>query len=196
MIPEKKVYFTIIISLLCLPLPWFKNCALKKLNYLSSFSSFKSSFLNPENSNKNQMKTAGANDTVKVHYTCITNDGEKFSSRDTHHPITLTIGKGKMLKPLEDALIGMKINEKRSVYIQHEQAYGSWKKELVRIIDRSVIPDEIELKEGLELYLTLQSDSEKVVKILEVKDTVIIVDENHCLAGKDLEFEMELIEIL
>ena len=142
------------------------------------------------------MKTAGINDTVKVHYTCITDKGEKFSSRETNHPIIFTIGKGKLLKPLEDALIGMKVNEKKTVNIQQEQAYGTWKKELVRIIDKSVIPDEIELKEGLELYFTLHNGREKVVKILEVKDEVIIVDENHYLAGKNLKFEMELIEIL
>ena len=142
------------------------------------------------------MKTVGVNDTVKVHYTCITNDGEKFSSRDTHNPITFTIGKGKMLKPLEDALIGMRINEKKIINIQYGQAYGSWKKELVRIVDKSVIPDEIELKEGLELYFSLHNGKEMKVKILEVKDKVFIIDENHYLAGKDLIFEMELIEIL
>ncbi|MBN2213167.1 MAG: FKBP-type peptidyl-prolyl cis-trans isomerase [Bacteroidales bacterium] len=142
------------------------------------------------------MKTACVNDTVKIHYTCITNEGEKFSSRDTHHPISFTIGKGKMLKPLEDAMIGMKMNEKKTVKLPYEQAYGPWRKELVRIIDKSVIPDEIELSVGLELYFTLHDGREKAVKILEVKDKVIIVDENHYLAGKDLVFEMELIEIL
>jgi len=142
------------------------------------------------------MKTAGVNDTVIVHYTCITSNGDKFSSRDTHNPITLTIGRGKMLKPLEDALIGMKINEKKRINLQYEQAYGSWKKELVRIVDKSIIPEEIEVKEGLELYYSLHNGREMKVKILEVKDKVIIIDENHYLAGKDLEFELELIEIL
>jgi FKBP-type peptidyl-prolyl cis-trans isomerase 2 len=142
------------------------------------------------------MKTAGLNDTVKVHYTCITSDGVKFSSRELNHPITFTIGRGKMLKPLEEALIGMKINEKKTIDIQHGQAYGSWKKELVRVVDKSVIPDEIELKKGLELYFSLHNGKEMKVKILEVKNKVIIVDENHYLAGKDLKFEMELIEIL
>ncbi len=142
------------------------------------------------------MKTAGVYDTVRVHYTCITHDGKKFSSKDSYDPITFIIGKGKLLKPLEDALVGMKTNEKKSVNIRHEQAYGPWKQELVRIVDKSIIPEEIELKEGLELYITLHTGREKVVKILEVKDKVIIIDENHILAGKDLEFEIELIEIL
>jgi FKBP-type peptidyl-prolyl cis-trans isomerase 2 len=63
-------------------------------------------------------------------------------------------------------------------------------------MDKSVIQDEIELKEGLELYLRLHDGREKVVKILEVKEKVFNVDENHYLAGKDLAFEIELIEIL
>ena len=142
------------------------------------------------------MKTASVNDTVKVHYTCITNEGEKFSSRNSNDPITFIIGKGRLLKPLEEAMIGMKISEKKNISIRHEQAYGPWKKELVRIVDKTVIPDEIELKEGLELYFTLHNGREKVVRILEVKDKVITIDENHYLAGKDLEFEVELIEIL
>ena len=66
----------------------------------------------------------------------------------------------------------------------------------MRIVDKSVVPDEIELKEGLELYFTLHDGREKVVKILEVSDNVITIDENHYLAGKNLEFEIELIEIL
>ena len=142
------------------------------------------------------MKTASVNDTVRVHYTCITNDGKKFSSRDSYDPITFIIGKGRLLKPLEDALIGMNISEKKNICIRHEQAYGPWRKELVRIVDKSVVPDEIELKEGLELYFTLHDGREKVVKILEVSDNVITIDENHYLAGKNLEFEIELIEIL
>ena len=142
------------------------------------------------------MKTASVNDTVKVHYTCITNDGEKFSSRDSSGPITFIIGKGRLLKSLEDAIIGMKICEKKNINIRYEHAYGTWKKELVRIVDKSVIPDEIELKEGLELYITLHNGREKAVRILEVKDKVITIDENHYLAGKDLEFELELIDIL
>jgi len=154
-----------------------------------------SSFLNPEDSNTDQMKTASVNDTVRVHYTCITNEGKKFSSRDNYDPITFTLGKGRLLKPLEDALVGIKITEKRNISIRHEQAYGSWRKELVRIVDKSVIPDEIELKEGLELYITMHNGREKVVKILEIKDKVITINENHYLAGKDLEFEIELIEI-
>jgi len=142
------------------------------------------------------MKIASVNDTVKVHYTCITNDGEKFSSKGSSDHITCIIGKGRLLKPLEDAMIGMKICEKKNINIRHKHAYGKWKKELVRIVDKSVIPDEIELKEGLELYITLHNGREKVVRILEVKDKVVTIDENHYLAGKDLEFEVELIEIL
>ncbi len=142
------------------------------------------------------MKTAGVNDTVKVHYTCITNDGRRFSSRDSYDPVTFVVGSGRLLKPLEDAMIGMRKKEKKKISVKHRQAYGPWRKELIRIVDRSIIPDEIELKEGLELYFTLHDGRGKVVKIVEVKDRVIIIDENHFLAGKDLEFEIELIDIL
>lgn len=142
------------------------------------------------------MKTAGKYDTVRIHYTCKTDDGKKFSTREHGGPIKLTIGKGKLLKPLEEAIPGMRINEKKIVKIRHEKAYGDWKKEWVKTFDKSVFPEEIELAEGLELYFGTDNGKEVRVKILEVKDKVVIIDENHFLAGKDLEFELELIEIL
>ena len=91
---------------------------------------------------------------------------------------------------------GMRINEKKIVKIRHEKAYGDWKKEFVKTFEKSEFPEEIELAEGLELYFGTNDGKEVRVKILEVKDKVVIIDENHYLAGKDLEFELELIEIM
>jgi peptidylprolyl isomerase len=141
------------------------------------------------------MKIVEINDTVKVHYTCITSDGQRYSTRDTYNPIVFKIGEGKMLKAIEEGVIGMKVNSVKTISIPHELAYGNWEQDKVKEVDRSVIPDIIELKKGLELYLSGADGKEIKLRIIEVKDKIIIIDENHILAGKDLVFEIEIIEI-
>jgi FKBP-type peptidyl-prolyl cis-trans isomerase 2 len=141
------------------------------------------------------MKRAELNDLVKVHYTCLTNDGHKYSTRDQDKPIEFVVGEGKLLRPLEEGVAGMRINEKKTIKISHENAYGNWEKELLREIDRANIPGIIELKKGLELYLNGRDGKEIKLRIIEVKEKIIVIDENHLLAGKDLTFEIEIIDI-
>jgi FKBP-type peptidyl-prolyl cis-trans isomerase SlpA len=140
-------------------------------------------------------KTVELRDFVKVHYTCLTNDGLKYSTRDLDKPIEFVVGEGKLLRPLEEGIAGMRKNEKRTIRISHENAYGNWEKELIREIDRANIPEIIELKKGLELYLTGQNGKEIKLRIIEVKEKILVIDENHLLAGKDLTFEIEIIDI-
>jgi FKBP-type peptidyl-prolyl cis-trans isomerase 2 len=141
------------------------------------------------------METVELHDFVKVHYTCLTDDGHKYSTREQEEPVEIIVGQGKLLRPIEDGLIGMKANEKKIIKISHEDAYGNWEKELIREIDRANIPEIIELKKGLELYLSGPDGKEIKLRIVEVKEKILIIDENHLLAGKDLTFEIEIIEI-
>jgi FKBP-type peptidyl-prolyl cis-trans isomerase 2 len=141
------------------------------------------------------MNTVELYDSVKVHYTCLTNDGHKYSTKDQDGPVEFIVGEGKLLRPLEEGIAGMKLNEKKIIKIPHENAYGNWEKELIREIDRANIPEIIELKKGLELYLNGPDGKEIKLRIIEVKEKILIIDENHLLAGKDLIFEIEVIEI-
>jgi FKBP-type peptidyl-prolyl cis-trans isomerase 2 len=141
------------------------------------------------------MKTVGLHDFVKVHYTCLTNDGHRYSTREQDGPVEFIVGEGKLLRLLEEGIIGMNLNEKKIIKISHENAYGNWEKELIREIDRANIPEVIELKKGLELYLNGTDGKEIKLRIVEVKEKILIIDENHLLAGKDLTFEIEILEI-
>jgi FKBP-type peptidyl-prolyl cis-trans isomerase 2 len=141
------------------------------------------------------MKTVEYHDFVKIHYTCLTNDGHKYSTKDHDGPVEIIVGRGKLLRPLEDGITGMKVNEKKTIKISHENAYGNWEKELIHEIDRANIPEIIELKKGLELYLNGRDGKEIKLRIVEVREKILIIDENHQLAGKDLTFEIEVLEI-
>jgi FKBP-type peptidyl-prolyl cis-trans isomerase 2 len=141
------------------------------------------------------MNTVELHDFVKVHYTCITDDGHIYSTRTLEGPVEFVVGDGKLLRLLEEGITGMRLNEKKTIKISHENAYGNWEKELIREIDRANIPEIIELKKGLELYLNGADGKEIKLRIVEVREKILIIDENHLLAGKDLTFEIEIIEI-
>lgn len=141
------------------------------------------------------MKQVRKNDSVKVHYKFTTDDGLMFSSKDNKEPLQFIVGKGNLLKPIEDGVIGMKLNETKTIKIPHEKAYGHVKKELIQEIGRELLPKNVEVKEGLQLTCKQEDGSEVHFRVTKVMEKSIIIDANHPLAGKDLEFEIELIEI-
>jgi FKBP-type peptidyl-prolyl cis-trans isomerase 2 len=141
------------------------------------------------------MKEVKEDDTVKVHFKCKTNDGQIFSSKDNNKPLSFKVGEGRLLKDIESGVVGMKVNEKKTININHEQAYGTVNEELIKEIDKNLLPKDIEPKVGLELFAKEPDGKEIKVRIIKVMENSIIIDANHPLAGKDLEFEIELIEI-
>jgi len=141
------------------------------------------------------MKQVGKNDSVTVHYKCTTHDGLVFTSKEQDKPLRFTVGKGNLLKPIEEGLIGMKLNETKVISIPHQRAYGDVHKGLIREIDKKLLPENVEVKVGLQLTSTHKDGSEIHFRIAEVMENSVIIDGNHPLAGKDLEFEIELIEI-
>lgn len=141
------------------------------------------------------MKEAKKHDTVKVHFKCKTNDGYIFSSKDNNKPLSFKVGEGRVLKDIESGVVGMKVNEKKTINIDHEQAYGSVNEDLIKQIDKNMLPEDLEPKVGLKLYAREPGGKEIKVRIVKVLEKSVIIDANHPLAGKDLEFEIELIEI-
>jgi len=141
------------------------------------------------------MKKAGKDDSVKVHYTCTTDDGLVFSSKDQDKPLQFIVGKGNLLQPIEDGVIGMSLNETKVINIPHEEAYGDLYKELIKEVDKALLPENVEVKVGLQLTSTQEDGSEIHFHVTKVMENSVIVDGNHPLAGKDLEFKIELVEI-
>ena len=113
-----------------------------------------------------------------------------------HGPLELTIGEGDFYPPIESALIGMCVGEKKSVVVSPEDAFGDYDPENVFSINRSEFADDITPEVGLELEVTGDDDELYLVTIVEMNDEEISFDSNHPLAGEELTYDFDLIEIL
>ena len=136
-------------------------------------------------------------DIVQLNYTMKLEDGTVvFSTKESSAPLELTLGTGGMLKAFEDAVIGMREGETKTVKIPSDKAYGPYKKELIFDIPRSQIPDDQMPVVGMQLQGQKPDGTTEVVTIIAVSDDAITVDANNELAGKDLIFEIEVLHIL
>ncbi len=141
------------------------------------------------------MSQVKENDTVKVHYTGKLADGQVFDSSEGKEPIEFTLGQGQLIPGFEKGLIDMKINEKKTINIPKDEAYGEPREELVQEVEKSQLPEEIKPEVGMGLVSKTPDGREMNLVVAEVKDETIVVDGNHPLAGKDLIFDLEVVEI-
>ena len=140
-----------------------------------------------------QVKTG---DTVKVHYTGKLDDGTVFDTSAEHEPLEFTIGEGRLIPDFEQAVVGMEPGESKNIQIAAENAYGPYHEEMVLVIQRKDIPDDIDPKVNQKLQVQQQNGQPFVVTVTEVSETSVTLDGNHELAGKDLNFDIELVEIV
>lgn len=141
------------------------------------------------------MSEAKQGDTVKVHYTGTLGDGTIFDSSNDREPLQFTLGKGQLIKGFEDAVMGMSVGETKSVSIPSDEAYGSRREELLLKYTKADFPPNVEPKEGLVINLVNQDGRSILATITEISGDAISVDANHPLAGNDLTFKIDLVEI-
>ena len=135
------------------------------------------------------------NDVIKVHYTGKLTDGEVFDSSVGRDPIEFTVASGQMIKGFDDAVDGMALNEKKIVEIPAADAYGEYNQDMVQTVPKKNLPPEIVPEIGQQLSATADNGQQIPVTIVEVNENHIKIDANHALAGKDLIFEIEVVEI-
>jgi peptidylprolyl isomerase len=141
------------------------------------------------------MKQVKEGDVVKVHYTGKLVNGEQFDSSVGREPLEFTVGAGMMIKGFDDAMPGMNIGEKKTINIAPEDAYGPRSEEAIIEFPKENVPADMVLEPGMPLTLSNQAGQPVPVIVVEVKDDVIILDANHFLAGQELIFDIELVEI-
>jgi len=141
------------------------------------------------------MSEAKNGDTVKVHYTGTLEDGSVFDSSKERDPLQFILGKGQLIKGFEEAVIGMSVGETKSVRIPSDEAYGSHREDLLLKFNKSDIPPDIEPKGGLVINLVSPDGRNLLATITEISGDSITLDANHPLAGKDLTFNIEIVEI-
>ncbi len=135
-------------------------------------------------------------DTVKVHYTGKLVNGEQFDSSAGREPLEFTVGAGMMIKGFDAALPGMVVGDKKTVNIPAADAYGEKDPEAVIPFPKENVPADMKLEPGMQLTLTNQQGQPFPVVVTEIQDDVILLDANHFLAGEELVFDIELVEIV
>jgi peptidylprolyl isomerase len=141
------------------------------------------------------MKQASVGNSVKVHYKGTFDDGTVFDSSLDCDPLEFTIGGGQVIPGFEDAVIGMSIGETKTSRVTSDKAYGSHLEEMVVAFDRGQLPDDLQPSIGKVLQFRRNDGYIIEVKVTDLSDTSVTFDGNHPLAGKDLIFEIQLLEI-
>lgn len=140
------------------------------------------------------MSKAKDGDTVRVHYTGRLTDGTIFDSSIEGEPLEFTIGDGRIIHGFENAVVGMRVGESKSVEIAPEDGFGPRRYEMVMQVNRGKFPRELELYEGQQLQVQ-REDEIFPVTVMQVGEEVVTLDANHPLAGRDLRFDIELMDI-
>jgi FKBP-type peptidyl-prolyl cis-trans isomerase SlpA len=144
---------------------------------------------------KEYCMTAKTNDKVKVHYKGTLSNGEIFDSSEGRDPLEFTLGTGQVIPGFDKGIEGMGINESKTINIPFAEAYGDIREDLIQEVAKKDLPPEINPEVGLKLASQTPDGQQIPLVVSEVKENSIVVDANHPLAGKDLTFEVTLVEI-
>ena len=134
-------------------------------------------------------------DTVKVHYTGKLEDGTVFDTSIERDPLQFTIGEGQLIPGFEQAVVGMSPGESKTVEIPADEAYGPYREEMVLVVDRDQLPPDLQPEVGQQLQMRQEDGQIILVTVIDVSESSVTLDANHPLAGQDLTFDIQLVEI-
>lgn len=141
------------------------------------------------------MNEAKKGDKVRVHYTGKLDDGTVFDTSADREPLEFTVGEGQVIPGFEKAVEGMNPGESKTAQIAAAEAYGQHYPEMVLNVPREQLPEDFSPEVGERLELRRSDGRTFVVTVSETGEEEITVDANHPLAGKDLTFDIELVEV-
>jgi FKBP-type peptidyl-prolyl cis-trans isomerase 2 len=144
---------------------------------------------------KQKTMQAKNGDNVKVHYTGKLVNGEQFDSSAGREPLEFTVGAGQMIKGFDAAIPGMIVGDKKTINIPAAEGYGEKDPTAIIEFPKEHVPADMKLEAGMPLTLSDPQGNPVPVVVVEVKDDVIVLDANHFLAGQELVFDIELVEI-
>tara|TARA_R100001509_G_scaffold165520_2_gene147533 strand:+ start:2117 stop:2557 length:441 start_codon:yes stop_codon:yes gene_type:complete len=141
------------------------------------------------------MTSVSNGNTVTLHYVGTLPDGTEFdNSRTRQEPITVVIGSGQLIPGFNDALVGMSVSETKSFTLTPDNAYGDRVEDRTTSLSKTVFPEDFVFQEGMQI--PLQGPEGPVIStLLEVNDSEVVLDLNHPMAGKTLNFEVEVLNI-
>lgn len=142
------------------------------------------------------MSQVKSGDKVKVHYHGKLSSGETFDSSAGHNPLEFEVGSGMVIKGFDNGVTGMAIGEKKTINIPFDEAYGPRNPDMVIEMSKDRFPKDMGIEVGMPLGMSDQQGQQFQVTIVEIKEDIVLMDANHPLAGQDLVFDLELVEIL
>ena len=134
-------------------------------------------------------------DNVAIHYTGTLTDGSTFDSSEGREPLEFEVGSGQIIPGLDVALPGMKVGDKKVVKIDAKDAYGPLNPEMRQAIPRDGIPEDIPLEIGVQLQMQTPEGQAMPVTVVDLDEATVTLDANHPLAGKDLQFDIEVVKV-
>lgn len=141
------------------------------------------------------MRAAEFGDRVRVHFTGKLKDGTVVASSQDEAPVEFTIGNGEVMRGLEDLVQGMRRGERRSAHLSADLAHGRHRNDLLLAVERERFPRHVDPYTGQELVMRRQG-AEMVVRVVATTADVVLLDTNHPLAGKELNIDVELLDIV
>ncbi len=141
------------------------------------------------------MAEVKSGDTAQIHYTGTLQDGTMFDSSEGRDPLEFVVGSGQIIPGLDSALPGMTEGDKKVVKVPSDEAYGPVNPEMRQAVPREGIPADIPLDPGTQLQMQTPEGQALPVTVVEVDEATVTLDANHPLAGKDLQFDIELVKI-
>jgi peptidylprolyl isomerase len=142
------------------------------------------------------MQQVKKGDKVKVHYHGRLNNGETFDNSKGRDPLEFEVGSGQVIKGFDEGVTGMAVGDKKTINIPVDHAYGPRNPEMVIEMPRDRFPKEMELEVGLPLVMSDGNGQQFQVVVAEIGEAAVFLDANHPLAGEDLTFDLELVEIV
>jgi FKBP-type peptidyl-prolyl cis-trans isomerase 2 len=142
------------------------------------------------------MQQVKSGDTVKVHYHGKLTDGTTFDSSEGREPLQFEVGSGQVIPGFDTGVTGMQVGEKRTINIPVDDAYGPKQDDLVMEFPKDRFPEDMVPEVGMQLNMSNGAGQNFPVIIREINEDTVLLDANHPLAGEDLTFDLELVEIV
>ena len=142
------------------------------------------------------MAQVKSGDKIKVHYHGKLTSGETFDSSEGRDPLEFEVGSGMVIKGFDDGVTGMTVGEKKTINIPFGEAYGPRNPEMVIDMPKDRFPSDMEITVGMPLVMSDGQGQQFQVTIVEIEEESVKLDANHPLAGQDLIFDLELVEIV
>ena len=142
------------------------------------------------------MQQVKSGDKVKVHYHGKLTSGETFDSSEGRAPLEFEVGSGMVIHGFDEGVTGMQVGDKKTLNIPFDEAYGPRNPEMVIEFPRDKFPEDMQIEIGTPLVMTGGGGEQFQVVVAQIKDDAVMLDANHPLAGQDLVFDIELVEIV